>query len=270
MNKPFDFSGWATKNDLLCSDGRTIRRNAFKGNDGQVVPLVWMHSHDKPDNVLGHALLENCKDGVYAYCTLNDTYNGRNAKLLIENGDVCALSIYANQLKQNGGDVIHGNIREVSLVLSGANPGAMIDYPIIEHSDSYNYREAVIYTDEGDGLAIYHSDEEDDEEEYYDDDEYEEDDSEYDEDEDDSDYDEDDSDYDEDDSDYDDEDDSDYDDEDDDEEEELSHSEDKTIKEIFDEMTEEQKNVVYYLIGVIVEGMDGKDKLRFGKHRNQK
>ena len=125
--KTFDFSGWATRNNVKCSDGRTIRKDAFKHNDGQTVPLVWNHNHTDADNVLGHALLENRDEGVYAYCSFNDTDQGRNAKELVKHGDICSLSIYANQLKQNGGDVIHGAIREVSLVLAGANPGAKIE-----------------------------------------------------------------------------------------------------------------------------------------------
>ena len=122
----FDFSGWATRNNLKCSDGRTILKDAFKANDGQTVPLVWNHQHNDSFNVLGHALLENRDDGVYAYCKFNDTEAGKNAKLLVEHGDVSALSIYANQLKQQGGNVHHGEIREVSLVLAGANPGATV------------------------------------------------------------------------------------------------------------------------------------------------
>ena len=125
--KKFDFSGWATRNNLKCSDGRTILKDAFKDNDGQTVPLVWNHQHNGPFNVLGHALLENRADGVYAYCTFNDTEQGRNAKLLVEHGDVSALSIFANQLRERASNVLHGAIREVSLVLAGANPGAFID-----------------------------------------------------------------------------------------------------------------------------------------------
>lgn len=123
----FDFSGWATRNDIKCSDGRTIRKDAFKHCDGQTVPLVWNHNHTDADNVLGKALLENRKEGVYAYCSFNGTENGKNAKELVRHGDIVSLSIYANQLKQNGGDVIHGAIKEVSLVLAGANPGAKIE-----------------------------------------------------------------------------------------------------------------------------------------------
>ena len=132
--KKYDFCGWATRNDIRCSDGRVIKHDAFKHNDGMIVPLVWNHKHDDPFNVLGHALLENRNEGVYAYCTFNETEQGVNAKSLVKHGDICALSIYANQLKQNGSDVIHGNIREVSLVLAGANPGATIE-SVIAHSD---------------------------------------------------------------------------------------------------------------------------------------
>lgn len=147
----FDFSGYATKNDLKCSDGRIIRKDAFKDNDGEIVPLVWQHMHNDPTNVLGHALLKNVDDGVYAYCVFNDTDQGKNAKTLVEHGDVKCLSIYANQLMQKGSDVIHGMIREVSLVLAGANPGAMIDNLSISHSDGSVVDlddEAIIYTGE--------------------------------------------------------------------------------------------------------------------------
>ena len=152
----FDFSGWATRNDLKCSDGRTIRKDAFKDNNGQKVPLVWNHQHNEPFNVLGHALLENREEGVYAYCAFNDTEAGQNAKRLVEHGDVSALSIYANQLKQHGGDVIHGSIREVSLVLAGANPGAFID-SIICHGEE-SEEEAIIYT--GEDISLSHADNE--------------------------------------------------------------------------------------------------------------
>lgn len=154
--KRFDFSGWATRNNLRCSDGRTILKDAFKHNDGQTVPLVWNHQHNDPLNVLGHALLENREEGVYAYCTFNDTEAGRNAKLLVEHGDVNQLSIYANQLKQQGGNVLHGAIREVSLVLAGANPGAFID-SIIRHGEESD-EEAVIYT--GEDITLVHAEEE--------------------------------------------------------------------------------------------------------------
>ena len=150
----YDFSGWATRANLKCSDGRVIMRDAFKQNDGQKVPLVWNHQHDDPNEVLGHALLENREDGVYAYCSLNDTEAGKTAKQLIQHGDISALSIYANQLKQNMSNVVHGNIREVSLVLAGANPGASIQ-SVIQHGATIE-DEAMIYT--GEELSIMHSD----------------------------------------------------------------------------------------------------------------
>lgn len=153
--KTYDFSGWATRNNLRCSDGRTIMKDAFKHNDGQTVPLVWNHQHNDPLNVLGHALLENRDEGVYAYCTFNETESGKNAKLLIEHGDVSALSIYANQLKQQGSNVIHGAIREVSLVLAGANPGAFID-SVMRHGEESD-DEAIIYT--GEDISLFHTDE---------------------------------------------------------------------------------------------------------------
>lgn len=203
----YDFSGWATKNDLKCSDGRTIRRDAFKHNDGQTVPLVWNHQHSDPLNVLGHALLENRESGVYAYCTFNDTPAGKNAKMLVEHGDVSALSIYANQLKQNNGDVTHGVIREVSLVLAGANPGAFID-SIIRHGESSD-DEAVIYT--GEDIELMHADAPEKEEGKMDD------------------------------------------------------KKDKTVQDIVDSMNEEQKNVMYALIGQALEdakhsGMDDEEE----------
>ena len=152
----YDFCGWATRNDLQCSDGRIIRKDAFKSNDGQKVPLVWNHQHNDSMNILGHAMLENRDEGVYAYCTFNDSESGRNAKLLVEHGDIDALSIYANQLKQQGPNVMHGNIREVSLVLAGANPGAYID-SIIKHGEESD-EEAIIYA--GEDISIYHADSE--------------------------------------------------------------------------------------------------------------
>ncbi len=154
MNK-FDFSGWATRNNLKCSDGRTIMKDAFKHNNGQTVPLVWNHQHNDPLNVLGHALLENRDEGVYAYCKFNETESGKNAKILVEHGDVSALSIYANQLKQQGSNVLHGAIRELSLVLAGANPGAFID-SVIRHGDVSD-EEAIIYT--GENISLYHAEE---------------------------------------------------------------------------------------------------------------
>ena len=155
-----DFSGWATKANLKCSDGRVIMKDAFKHNDGQTVPLVWNHQHDDPNEVLGHALLENRDEGVYAYCTFNDTESGKTAKLLVQHGDVNALSIYANQLRQNMSNVMHGNIREVSLVLAGANPGAFID-SVIKHGEESD-EEAVIFT--GDTISLYHAEQEEEEE----------------------------------------------------------------------------------------------------------
>ena len=200
--KKYDFSGWATKNNLRCSDGRTIMKDAFKHNDGQTVPLVWNHQHNDPLNVLGHALLENRPDGVYAYCTFNDTDAGKNAKTLVEHGDVTALSIYANQLKQNGGNVQHGVIREVSLVLAGANPGAFID-SILRHGEASD-EEGVIYT--GENIELYHADEEiqnDKKEEG---------------------------------------------------EKVEENKKEKTVQDVVDSMSEEQKNVMYALIGQALEG----------------
>ena len=154
--KKYDFSGWATRNGLKCSDGRTIMKDAFIENDGKTVPLVWNHQHNDPANVLGHALLENRNEGVYAYCNFNDTESGAIAKALVQHGDIVSLSIYANQLKQDGSNVMHGMIREVSLVHAGANPGAFID-EVVSHSDTSD-GEAVIYT--GDPLELFHAEEE--------------------------------------------------------------------------------------------------------------
>ena len=205
----YDFSGWATKNNIKCSDGRTILRDAFKHNDGQTVPLVWNHQHNESANVLGHAVLENREEGVYAYCTFNDTEAGKNAKLLVEHGDVTALSIYANQLKQNGSNVMHGTIREVSLVLAGANPGAFID-SIIRHGE-FCEDEAVIYT--GENLSLEHADQKP----------------------------------------------NDKDDkagEDDKGDGKVEGNKEKTIKDVVDSMSEEQKNVLYALVGQALEGKD--------------
>ena len=199
----FDFSGWATRNNLKCSDGRTIRKDAFKDNNGQKVPLVWNHQHNEPFNVLGHALLENREEGVYAYCAFNDTEAGQNAKRLVEHGDVSALSIYANQLKQHGGDVIHGSIREVSLVLAGANPGAFID-SIICHGEE-SEEEAIIYT--GEDISLSHADNEEMKEEKTMEDN----------------------------------------------KKVENNSGNKTVKDVFDTLTEEQKTVVYALIGQALE-----------------
>lgn len=224
----YDFSGYATRNNIRCSDGRTIMRNAFADNDGMKVPLVYQHDHNTLDNVLGHALLENRDDGVYCYGTFNDTPEGQTAKSLVEHGDITALSIYANHLTQKGGDVIHGSIREVSLVLAGANPGAFIDNVTIQHSDGTSDElddEAVIYS--GETIELAHTDEED----YDDDDDYDyDDDDDYDEDEDDM---------------YD------YVDEDD----MFEHADGgKTIQQVFDSMSDKQKNAVYALIGAALSG----------------
>ena len=215
MVKDYDFSGWATKNNLLCSDGRTILKDAFKSDDGVTVPLVWNHQHNEPDNVLGHALLENRDDGVYAYCKLNDTEKGRTTKELIKHGDISALSIYANQLKQQGGKVIHGSIREVSVVLAGANPGAFID-SVICHNDESD-EEAVIYSGESISLAHAEQTTETKKEETM---------------------------------------------------KEETKKDEKTVKEIFDTLTEEQKNVVYAIIGSIIEEKENSNKKEEPKKAN--
>ena len=202
----FDFSGWATRNNLKCSDGRTILRDAFKHNDGQTVPLVWNHQHNDPVNVLGHALLENREEGVYAYCTFNETKAAQHAKLMVEHGDISALSIYANQLKQQGGNVLHGAIREVSLVLAGANPGAYIE-SVLKHGEECD-EEAILFT--GEEIELSHSDSEEIEEV-----------------------------------------------------EEVAHAEEQeektekdgepTVKDIYDGLTDDQKTVVHYLVGTVLE-----------------
>lgn len=194
----YDFCGWATRNDLKCSDGRTIRKDAFKDNDGQKVPLVWNHQHNEAFDVLGHAMLENRDEGVYAYCKFNDTESGKTAKLLVKHGDVDRLSIYANKLKQQGSNVIHGDIREVSLVLAAANPGAYIE-DVIAHGET-SEDEAVIYT--GENIELYHSEDTPEEGKK--------------------------------------------------EETKMADNE-KTIKDVFDEMTEEQQNVVYAMIAMALE-----------------
>ena len=199
----YDFSGWATKNNLKCSDGRTILKDAFKHNDGQTVPLVWNHQHNDPLNILGHALLENRESGVYAYCTFNETEAGQNAKMLVQHGDVTALSIYANQLKQQGGNVQHGVIREVSLVLAGANPGAFID-SILRHGETSD-EEGVIYT--GENLELYHGEEIQNEKKE----------------------------------------------EDKNVDNEMQHADERTVQDVVDSMTEEQRNVMYALIGQALE-----------------
>lgn len=159
MKNTYDFSGWATKNDLKCSDGRTIRKDAFKDCDGMTVPLVWNHDHTEAFNVLGHAELENRPEGVFTYCYLNDTEMGRHAKELVRHGDITSLSIYANKLQQVGGNVMHGVIREVSLVLAPANPGARIT-DVIEHSDIMeDYDDGDAYIECGDAPVLRHEEE---------------------------------------------------------------------------------------------------------------
>lgn len=160
MELKYDFSGWATRNDIVCADGRTIRRGAFKHCDGMSVPIVWNHQHNDPDNILGHAILENRQDGVYAYGFFNETDSGKAAKQLVQHGDVQALSIYANGLKQQpngrGKDVIHGDIRELSLVVAGANPGAFIDFVDLAHGEGAE-QEVIIGT--GEPISLCHSEE---------------------------------------------------------------------------------------------------------------
>ena len=242
MGANYDFSGWATKNDLRCSDGRTIKQNAFKDNDGTTVPLVWNHIHDDPGNVLGHALLENRPEGVYAYCTFNDTESGQNAKQLVQHGDVNSLSINANKLKHHGRDVVHGVIREVSLVLAGANPGAVIDFPILSHNDQEDDSEAIISMGyENVELTLSHADEEDevkDTEEASEESEPEEVEEKTEE---------------PDDSKEEDKEELEHKDDSKESEEEMAEGKEKTVQDVFDELTEEQKNVVYYMIGQALE-----------------
>ena len=156
MDEKFDFCGWATKNDLKCADGRIIRQDAFKHNDGEVVPLVWNHDHTDPYRVIGKAKLQNRPEGVYAYGSFNDTDLAHTAKICVEHGDITHMSIYANQLKQQGPNVLHGAIREVSLVLAGANPGACIE-SVIKHGEE-SEDEAIIFT--GEDITLYHSEDE--------------------------------------------------------------------------------------------------------------
>lgn len=235
MATKYDFSGWATKNDLLCADGRIIRRDAFKDNDGQTVPLVYQHNHNDPMGILGHALLENRSDGVYAYCSFNDTPTAQHVKQAVEHGDVVSLSIYANKLVQKGQDVLHGLIREVSVVLAGANPGAFIDNPILVHGEGTaeeRYEdvldEAEIYT--GEPIELYHAEpkaKKDDEEEKTkpESDQKPEEEKENV--------------------------------ENNKEEAEMAENKEKTVKDVFDELTEEQKKVVYFMIGQALEDAKG-------------
>lgn len=226
MSKKYDFGGYATRNNIKCADGRTIRRDAFIENDGKEVPLVWNHQHDGPDNVLGHALLENREDGVYAYCSFNDSSKGRDAKEAVKHGDVKSLSIYANRLKQVGGDVIHGLIREVSLVLAGANPGATID-TVIAHSDTIDEHAIIKFVDIP-GMELKHSDEETEKEDQPDVMQHAEEPEKKEEPKKEA-----------------------------EPQEEKKVANEKTVKDVFDEFTEEQKNVVYALIGMAVEEAKG-------------
>ena len=232
MAKKYDFSGWATKNDLLCADGRIIRRDAFKDNDGQTVPLVYQHQHSDPTGILGHALLENRADGVYAYCSFNNTPNAQHVKEAVEHGDVVSLSIYANKLVQKGKDVLHGAIREVSIVLAGANPGAFIDNPSLVHGEGTseeNYEdileEATIYT--GEPLELFHAeskDEDEDKEKKSSETEAKAEENKED---------------------------------DNKEEKEMADNKEKTVQDVFNELTEEQKKVVYFMIGQALEDAKG-------------
>ena len=202
--KDYDFSGWATRNNIRCSDGRTIKQDAFIENDGCIVPLVYMHRHDDIEEVLGHCLLENRPEGVYAYGKFNDSAKGQHAKIGVKNGDITGLSIYANNLQQKGGEVLHGVIREVSLVLAGANPGAMI----LEHSEESEQGAFITFVDEDEGLSLFHAEEEKKEEVK----------------------------------------------EEPKKEEKKEMAENgKTVKDVFDSFTEEQKNVVYFMIGKALE-----------------
>ena len=207
-----DFSGWATRNDLLCGDGRVIKKDAFKDNDGKTVSLVWNHEHDDPNAVLGHAVLENRDEGVYAYCTFNDTENGQAAKKLVQHGDVSSLSIWANKLKQNGREVLHGQIRELSLVLAGANPGAYIDC-VMAHSDDGDSEDVVeLYAGYNENIIIHSAEAIDSAEDTK---------------------------------------------EDADMANETKKTEgDKTIGEVFETLNDEQKDAVYALIAMAVEGDD--------------
>lgn len=216
----YDFSGYATRNNIKCSDGRVIMRDAFKDNDHKNVPLVWQHDHMSPDNVLGHAMLENREDGVYAYGCFNDTPSGLNAKELVKNGDVRALSIYANKLKQNGANVIHGAIREVSLVLAGANPGAYIDTVMVHSDGDEETEDAEICFNLNTNPILYHSDDEKNDPNKKDNP-----------------------------------------DKDDKKDEHMSDSKidqgnnsNKTVQDVINSMTEEQKNVLYTLVGMAADG----------------
>lgn len=237
----YDFSGWATRNNIKCSDGRTIMKDAFKQNDGQKVPLVWNHQHNDPNEVLGHALLENREEGVYAYCKFNDTDSGKQAKALVVNGDVDQLSIYANRLKSQMNNVIHGCIREVSLVLAGANPGAYIETVLAHGEGADAEEEVVIYTDENISVDIEPSESQSEEntddekggENMVDEKVIEEENNVNEVDENNNEVDENNN--------------------EDNNSNELEHSDDKSIKEVFDTLSEEQKTAVYAIIGQVIE-----------------
>ena len=239
MSKHYDFAGWATKNDIKCSDGRTIRHGAFSGDDGKRVPLVWMHNHKDVQQVLGHADLEERPEGVYAYCSFNGTDHGQNAKEYVKHGDVVALSIYANELKQRGGDVLHGAIKEVSLVLAGANRGAVID-SVLAHGELSDEEAEIRFVGYGD--VVVHKDEDEDEEDY--------DDEEYDEDEDAE--------------------------EDEDKEEEkkpVKHadeedSDDETVADVLKTLSEKQKKAVAIIISQITAGKSTNSKLSHADDQN--
>ena len=226
----YDFSGWATRNDLLCADGRTIRKNAFKDCDGQTVPLVYNHQHNDQNAVLGHALLENRDEGVYAYCSFNDTEQGQTAKKLVQHGDVRSLSIYANKLKQLGGDVVHGVIRELSLVLAGANPGAYIDF-VMAHGEE---GEDSLYANyDENALMLYHAEEQKEEEILEHSEEEKEETLEHAE-----------------------------------EGEKSVESKEKTLQEIYDGMTEEQQNAVHAFVGLALEAEDDDDEVEHSEGGN--
>ena len=225
----YDFSGWATRNNVECSDGRTILKDAFKHNDGQKVPLVWNHQHNDPNEVLGHAILENREEGVYAYCKFNDTDSGRQAKALVHNGDVDKLSIYANKLKSQGNKVLHGFIREVSLVLAGANPGAYIDSVVMHGEGADAEEEVVIYTDESIDV-VSHSDEDTDTNEDVDNEEVDETVVH-----------------------------ADTNNEEKEESKSMEENKEKTIGEVFDTLSEEQKTAVYAMIGQALEADENEE-----------
>lgn len=214
MKNSYDFSGWATRNNIKCSDGRTIMKDAFKQNDGQKVPLVWNHQHNDPSEILGHALLENRDDGVYAYCKFNDTESGQTAKSLVMNGDVDKLSIYANKLKSQMNNVVHGCIREVSLVLAGANPGAYID-SVIVHGEGADAEEEVVIYNDGE-ISLSEEDDNDDSEEIPNNEEIEHSDDTNKEKEDST---------------------------------KMDEKKEKTVQEVIDTMNEEQKNAMYAVVG---------------------